>query len=217
MSEDRKTEPGPVLKAYEKAKEKVSDLAARGKDEAKSLMSGSAKDDAVTAGHDWKDKPAEEVSEADEVRSQEEMKETFDGDGVMLSDKRHKGQKGDGTDRNQQARTDLPDGSATAVMQGGADTDDQGTDEAPRRADEADLSGDVDDGGRRGQVEAQAPNVHAERAVGTDDNPAAPEMDALDGADLATRAEDEAGQVPSTGLGLDDAAADVTYPSDVRR
>ena len=217
----RETEPGFVLHAYQRAKAKVIGLAGRGKAKATALMAGGAADDAVTSGQDWKDKAPEEVSEADRVRSQEEMKETFDGDGVMPSDKRHKGQPDDGqaidgqqasaTDRHHEARTDLPDGSATAVMAGGDASPRGANDDAPRRADESDLSGDVDDGGMRGEVELAAPDVHA--SLGTDDDSAAPEMSALDQAALAKLAEDEAGRVPDQGLGLDDGPR-VTYPSD---
>ena len=212
MTEERQTEPGPLLRGYQKAKTKIAGLFG---------AAGDGGDDTVTSGNDWKGKPTEEVSEADQVRSQEEMKETFDGDGVMPSDKRHKGQKEesqkeDGGADASGVRTALPDGSATAVMAGeGAPSKDRAP-EAPRRAEEADLSGDVDDGGPRGDVEAQAPDVHAERSVGTDDNPAAPDMGTLDQAALATLAEDEAGRVPSDGLGLDDGPGDVTYPGDVR-
>ena len=214
MTDERETEPGFVLKAYQRAKAKVGALAGRGKAEARTLLSSGAKDDPLDAGGDWKGKPAEEVSEADQVRSQEEMKETFDGDGVMPSDKRHKGQKEDGGEaRGAVTRTDLPDGSATAVMQGGGDAPEGGDADEARRADEADLSGTVDDGGRRGQVEVSAPDVHS--SIGTDDNPAAPAMSALDEAALAKIAEDEVGQLPDQGLGLDDGPG-VSYPGDVR-
>lgn len=213
MNDERDTEPGLVLKTYERAKEKVASLAGRGKAEASALVSGGSKDDPVNAGDDWKGKPSEEVSEADQVRSQEEMKETFDGDDVMPSDKRHKGQKDDDV-KDANARTDLPDGSATAVMQGGGEAKDDGSDET-RRADEADLSGTVDDGGPRGDVELPAPDVHAGASVGTDDNPAAPAMSTLDQAALAKISEDEVGRLPDQGLGLDDGPG-VSYPSDVR-
>ena len=211
MTDDRETEPGLVLKTYQRAKARIGALAGRGKTEAAALLSGDAKDDSVDAGNDWKGKPAEEVSEADQVRSQEEMKETFDGDGVMPSDKRHKGQKEGPKDAN--ARTDLPDGSATAVMQGGGDAPEREDTSETRRADEADLNGTVDDGGRRGEVEAPAADVHA--SVGTDDNPAAPAMSTLDEAALAKIAEDEVGRLPDQGLGLDDGPG-VSYPGDVR-
>ena len=216
MTDERETEPGFVLKGYKRAKAKIGALAGRGKEEAQALLSGGTKDDPVAAGDDWKGKPTEEVTEADQVRSQEEMKETFDGDGVMPSDKRHKGQKDDaakaGEAQDANARTDLPDGSATAVMQGAGEAKAEDTDET-RRADEADLSGTVDDGGRRGDVALPASDVHA--SIGTDDNPAAPAMSALDEAALAKIAEDEVGQLPDQGLGLDDGPG-VSYPGDVR-
>ena len=221
-TEDRETEPGFVLHAYQRAKAKARGLIGRGKSEAAALLSGSAKDDPVEAGDDWKGKPAEEVTEADEVRSQEEMKETFDGDGVMPSDERRKGQKDgsqkdggqkDGSARMQGARTDLPDGSATAVMQGGDAGEAKGGDDGEtRRADEADLSGDPDDGGMRGETELDASDVRA--SIGADDNPAAPAMADLDQTALARLAEDEAGRLPDHGLGLDDGPR-VTYPSDI--
>ena len=212
MTDDRETEPGLVLRTYQRAKAKIGALAGRGKAKGTAMLSGDAKDDSVDAGNDWKGKPAEEVTEADQVRSQEEMKETFDGDGIMPSDKRHKGQKEDGA-KDATTRTDLPDGSATAVMQGGGDAPEAEDTDETRRADEADLGGTVDDGGRRGSVEAPAPDVHA--SIGTDDNPAAPAMSTLDEAALAKISEDEVGRLPDQGLGLDDGPG-VSFSGDAR-
>ena len=195
---ERETEPGFVLKAYEKAKTKIAGLADKGKAEAKSLMSGGEKDDPLTAGNSWEEgKTPVETTEAEENRSQEEMDETF----------------GSGDDRNRDARTDLPDGSGTAVMQGGGAAPESEDDDAPRLSEEADTDGPIDDGGKRGAVELAASDVHA--SIGTDDNPAAPDMSTLDQVALARMAEDEAGDVPSQGLGLDDGPR-VTYPGDVR-
>ena len=203
MDTERETEPGFVLRAYEKAKAKISGLKDRGEAKAGALLSGGNQGEVDDAGRAWKEKPTEEVSEADEVRSQEEMKETFDGDGVMPSDKRHKGQK-DAAALGGEARTDLPDGTATMTYEdvaAAAEPAEPGT----RDAEQSDR-----------KVEIKAANLPADRAVGADDNPAAPSMSALDREALARLSEDEDGRLPDQGLGLDDGPG-VSYPGDVGR
>ncbi|WP_156032497.1 hypothetical protein [Parvularcula oceani] len=78
-------EGGPLLKTYRRAKAKLSGLMGGGKHD---IETHTPQKDPADSGHDWKSKPAEEVSQADEVRSQEERKEIYDGDGVMPSDNR---------------------------------------------------------------------------------------------------------------------------------
>ncbi|MBB4659964.1 hypothetical protein [Parvularcula dongshanensis] len=180
---DRGTEPGPILKSYERAKTALTGLIGRGKAEAKATFSsGEPQDDPVTSGHDWKNKKPEEVSEADDVRSQEEMKETFDGDGKTPS-----------------SEAGAPH---TAVYEDVAGTPPSDAVDAPTQPRHL---AEGDSGGPRGDVELPSADVH--RGVGTDDNDDAPEMGDLEDsiqAELAEGQEDEDGRVPSDGLGLDD-------------
>jgi hypothetical protein len=162
-------------------------------DKIKGLFGSKPKDDPVTAGHDWKGKPPEEVSEADEVRSQEEMKETFG--------------RGD-QDRSERSGDELKAGG-TAVYEQVAN--DPGP--APRRDVGPATAPSGDQGGMRGEVELPAADVHS--SIGTDDNRASPSMSEVDRRAMATLAEDEVGSpTPTEGLGLDDGPS-VRRPTDL--
>ena len=205
MPETRETERGPLWGSYVKARSALAGLVARGKEEVRGLSGSKPADDPLTSGHDWKGKTPEEVDEADEVRSQEEMKETFGGDGARQEEVR----KGDA----------LASGDGAAVyertVEGAAPERDARV--APHKADEADLSGEVDDGGPRGDVELSPKGGAIE--LQPEDDPNAHGMSLLDQRamrDLANASEDEDGRVPSDGLGLDD-TGDPTFASDLNR
>lgn len=193
--QNRETKPGFVLKAYERAKAKIEDLAGRGKAEAAALVSsklpsGLKTPDFVTAGDGWKtNKAVEPVSEADEVRSQEEMKEAFGAAADALG-----------------ARTDLPDGSATMVYE----------DIEAARAGIPASSAEAE--AKRDDLDRANPQTQPGDVIGAQDNPAAPSMSALDEAALAKMANADAddAEVSNRGLGLDDGVG-TEYPDDIVR
>ena len=188
MSGERETEPGALLKGYQRLKAKARSLIGRG--------------GTVPAGQDWKTADNEDTPDA--VRSQEEMKTAFG--------------RGDGPGTGGPQETERPfagadaDGPETAVYEEAVPEAARGD---ARAAAEADAQADAD-AEDRGDIELEGPALRAEdrgapRAA--DLPPAARTQDAvsmtdLDRRALRTLAEDEVGRVPDDGMGLDDAPRD---------
>ena len=189
MSSERETEPGGLLKGYERLKAKIGGLFGRG--------------GTVPAGRDWKTAGNEDTP--DEVRSQEEMKTAFGrGEG-----------EGEGTGGRQADERPIAaakDSPETAIYEDVVPQAARGD----REEAEADAQADADSEADRGEVELEGPALRAEdrgapRAA--DLPPAARTADApsltdLDRRALETLAEDEVGRVPSDGMGLDDTPRD---------
>ena len=172
---DRDTKPGPLLRGYEALKAKIGGLAARAGGK-------------IPAGLDWKTAGNEDTP--DEVRSQEEMKAVFGGDGAADGETEPK----------------------TAVYEDVVSGDTQAAAEADVKA-EIDAAEAAE---RRGEVEIESPDLRAEhraapRAADLPDAaraPDSPSLTPLDRRALESLAEDEVGGVPSDGMGLDDAPRD---------
>ena len=193
MSTERETEPGTLLKGYERLKAKIGGL----------FRSGGT----VPAGQDWKTAGNENTPDA--VRSQEEMKTAFgraegEGTGGRQENERPIAEAREGAEAK--------DGPETAIYEDVVPQAARGD----REAAEADAQADADSEADRGEIELEGPALRAEdrgapRAA--DLPPAARTADApsltdLDRRALETLAEDEVGRVPSDGMGLDDTPRD---------
>ena len=185
---DRNTQPGALLKGYERLKAKIGGLIGRG--------------GTVPAGQDWKTAGNEDTPDA--VRSQEEMKSAFG-----------RGDAG-GTDAGTGAGTGASATPETAVYEevaAQAARADRADAEADAQA-ETDREAERE---RAGQVEIEGPDLRADArsaaggAARRDGSPSLTDLDrrALDGLardDLTGEA--EVGRVPDDGMGLDDAPRD---------
>ena len=185
---NRNTQPGALLKGYERLKAKIGGLIGRG--------------GTVPAGQDWKTAGNEDTPDA--VRSQEEMKSAFG-----------RGDAG-GTDAGTDTGTGASGGAETAVYEevaAQAARADRADAEADAQA-ETDREAERE---RAGEVEIDGPDLRAEArsaaggAARRDGSPSLTDLDrrALDGLardDLT--AEAEVGRVPDDGMGLDDAPRD---------